>query len=253
MTLQDIRPRHQSERVRRDTRRRTLTVASVAALTPKMLRMEFTSPDLADFFSGAPDDHVKLIVPAPGGEAMRDYTPRRFDPARRSLTIDFAIHDEGPATLWALAAQVGDQVQIGGPRGSLVVPDDFDWYLLVADETGLPAVGRRLEELRAGVPALSLVLVDDAREAQAIETRTDWRPQWLRRDAEAGSDAERLLGAVRALQLPPGDGYVWIAAEASVAKTLRDHFLEERGHPAPWMRAAGYWLRGAAGKHAHLD
>jgi NADPH-dependent ferric siderophore reductase len=41
--------------------------------------------------------------------------------------------------------QVGDRLDIGGPRGSAVVPDDFDWYLLIGDEARRPpsAAGSR--------------------------------------------------------------------------------------------------------------
>ena len=132
--------RHRIERVRQEPKRRRLTVASKERLTPSMLRLTFTSPDLADFSSPAPDDHIKLFLPDPvhpGQEVMRDYTPRAFDAARKILTIDFAIsppqdgrpdgrpmHEAGPAKAWALAAQVGDRLEIGGPRGSTMVADD---------------------------------------------------------------------------------------------------------------------------------
>ena len=84
----------------------------------------------------------------------RDYTPRRYDAGRNELVIDFALHDAGPATDWAAQAEPGQQLAVGGPRGSFVVPDDFDWYLFIGDETALPAIGRRLEELRAGARAI---------------------------------------------------------------------------------------------------
>lgn len=246
---------HSLSRVRHETRRRTLTVASLLRLTPKMLRIGFTSPELADFVSAAPDDHVKLFLPAgPSGEpCMRDYTPRAFDRKTGALTIDFALHEAGPATAWALAAKVGDQLEIGGPRGSTIVPDDFDWRLIISDETGLPAIGRWLEELGPGVPVTTLVVVDDLGEAQRIETKAAWNAQWVCRDEAAGDDAERLLRAAEALAFPPGDGFIWIAAEAKVAKTLRAYFMEERRHPPRWMRASGYWSRGQSGAHEKFD
>ncbi|MDE1149757.1 MAG: siderophore-interacting protein [Azospirillaceae bacterium] len=244
--------RHPIQRVRHDTRRRTLTVTAVTRLTPKMLRIDFTSPDLADFTSAGPDDHVKVFLSNGGESVMRDYTPRAFDREKRTLTIDFAIHEAGPATAWALQAKVGDTLEIGGPRGSVVVPDDFDWYLLIADETGLPAMGRRLEELRPGVPVLTVAVIDNADEVQAIETGTAWTPHWIYRDQQPGGDADLLRQALDGLTLPEGDGYVWIAAEAQVVKALRGHFIEERKHPAAWMRASGYWLRGEAGAHENF-
>ena len=50
-------------------------------------------------------------------------------------------HDGGPATSWAKAAVPGDTLEIGGPRGPTIVANDFDWFLLVGDETALPAIG----------------------------------------------------------------------------------------------------------------
>jgi NADPH-dependent ferric siderophore reductase len=33
-----------------------------------------------------------------------------------------------------------DKLVIGGPRGSLVVPEDYAWQLYVCDESGMPAL-----------------------------------------------------------------------------------------------------------------
>ena len=71
---------------------------------------------------------------------MRDYTPRRHDAEAGTLEIDFALHEAGPATQWAEQAKVGDLLGVGGPRGSFIVPTDFDWHLLIGDDTALPAI-----------------------------------------------------------------------------------------------------------------
>ncbi len=241
--------RHQISRVRRETRRRTLAVASVERLTPRMQRVHFTSDDLRDFDSGAPDDHIKLFLPTPEGPQSRDYTPRAFDAARGRLTVDFALHEAGPATAWALAAKAGDRLEIGGPRGSNIVADDFDWYLLIGDETALPAIGRRLEELRPGVPVTTVVAIDDDGERQTPVTRAAWTPVWAVRKPAMTDDAALILDALAGHEPPPGDGYVWIAAEGRVARALRVHFVEALGHPREWIKAAGYWSRGQVAVH----
>ncbi|MFG1391965.1 siderophore-interacting protein [Xanthobacter agilis] len=243
-------PRHQVERVRQEPKRRTLTVTAVYDISPRMRRIVFTSPELADFSSPAPDDHIKLFLPdadAPSGEVLRDYTPRRFDPERRLLTIDFARHEAGPATRWAQAAAIGDTLAIGGPKGSTIVPDDFDWYLLVGDETALPSIGRRLEGLRAGVPVTSIVVIESPAEVQSFDTAAGLSPTWVFRSGRTEGDARLLREALARWRTPPGAGYAWIAAEAEVARTLKAHLLEERGHPKAWLKASGYWVRGAAG------
>ncbi len=42
---------------------------------------------------------------------------------------------------------MGDKLTIGGPRGSLVVPEDYARQLYVCDESGMPALRRRLESI----------------------------------------------------------------------------------------------------------
>jgi NADPH-dependent ferric siderophore reductase len=248
--------RHQVTRIRRETRRRTLTVAATEKLSAHLLRIRFTSPDLTDFESAAPDDHVKLFLPNDdfenGRPAMRDYTPRAFDTVAGTLTIDFAVHEAGPATTWAMAARPGDTIQIGGPRGSAVVADDFDWYLLIGDETALPAICRRLEELRAGVPVIALLAVDSAEDEIAMPERTALDVSWTRR-SESGDDTARLIALIDEHPRPTGDGYVWIAGESSVARAVRGYVIETLGHPREWTKAAGYWTRGVADAHERID
>jgi NADPH-dependent ferric siderophore reductase len=252
--------RHQITRVRRETRRRTLTVTAVERLTPQMQRVRFASPELSDFSSSAPDDHIKLFVPATAeqggdtaGRCMRDYTPRAFDPAQGTLTVDFALHEAGPATAWALNARVGDMLEIGGPRGSQVVADDFDWYLLIGDETALPSIGRRVEELRPGVPVITIVVTDTAADVQSFTTTADWRPLWIARNPASGDDAGLLQSALADYVFPPGDGYVWVAAEAQTARSIRSYLIDIRQHPRSWLKASGYWARGREATHETID
>ncbi len=239
--------RHQITRLRHETRRRTLRVAAIEHLGAHMRRMVFTAPELHDFVSAGFDDHIKLFFPGEDGTTvMRDFTPRRFDPAAQSLTIDFALHDAGPATQWAAAARVGDRLDIGGPRGSAVIPDDFDWYLLIGDESALPAIGRRVEELRPAVPVITLALVETAGDEQRFVTAAQWQGHWVYRSENRGDDAGVLIAALGAIALPAGEGFVWIAAESTVARALRAHVIDTIGHPREWTKAAGYWTMGLA-------
>lgn len=216
-------------------------------VTPSMLRIVLEGSDLADFASAAPDDHVKLFVPTDSGEVeRRDYTPRRFDASARTLAIDFALHDAGPATRWAMRARPGDQLDVGGPRGSAVVPWSFDWWLLVGDETALPALGRRAEEAPGEARIISLAAVASSEEEQSFDTAADHTALWAHRPAGRADDPRPLLDALSGLSLPAGDGFVWITAEAKAARAVRDHLWGERGRPRAWTRAGGYWTKGVA-------
>ena len=250
--------RHAITRVRHELRRRTLAVRRVERVTPGMLRLHLAGADLQGFTSLGPDDHVKLFLPGEDGAIeRRDYTPRRYDPEAGELAIDFALHGPGahpagPATRWALNAKPGYTLEIGGPRGSLVVANDFDWWLLIGDETALPAIGRRLEELPAGTRVTTIVAVADPSDEQRFATVADHRPIWIHRPASAADDPAPVLAALDALPWPSGDGYVWIAAEAGVARAVRSR-VQAAGHPAAWLRASGYWKRGVADAHETIE
>ncbi len=250
---------HQITKVRRESKRRMLTVVATERLTPRMQRIHFQSPDMYDFASDAADDHVKLFFPDgaggsdPASVTMRDYTPRKFDIAKGMLTIDFVLHEAGPATAWAMAAKAGDVLQVGGPRGSNVVADDFDWYLLIGDETALPAIGRRVEELRDGVPVTTLVVVDDVAEEQTFVTRAGWMPLWVHRAGRSENDAVLMQQVLENLVLPAGEGYIWIAAEVNVARSLRAYVKEKYAPPREWLKASGYWNLGAIAAHERIE
>lgn len=242
-------------RFRHETRRRILTVVAVRRVTPNMIRISLSGEDLDGFTSLSPDDHVKLFVPAAetGKEPqMRDYTPRHFDAASRVLTIDFAVHDAGPATAWALAAQPGDWVQIGGPRGSQVITGPVQHWLLIGDETALPAIGRRIEEAAVGTRITAIMAVAGPADEQHFVTKAVLETHWLHRPLGAAASPTPLLAKLRDMPVPAGT-FVWIAAEAQVARALRSHLLQDRNHPPGWMKAAGYWVEGRADTTEKFD
>jgi NADPH-dependent ferric siderophore reductase len=238
---------HEITRVRHELRRRSLHVRRTEYVTPRMLRLILAGDELAGFTSPSPDDHVKVFAPSQGGAIeRRDYTPRRYDAAANELALDFALHDAGPVTAWARGVKIGDAAEIGGPRGSLVVPHDFDWWLLIGDETALPAIGRRIEELPAGTPVTSIVSVTGSEEEQQFATQADHGAIWVHRPPVQADDPVPLLTALEQYAPPAGDGFIWVAAEGGVARALRKHILEAWRHPAPWLKASGYWAIGKA-------
>lgn len=234
------------ERVRHELKRRSLIVSSVEKITPGMLRIEVIGDDLADFVSLAPDDHIKVIVPGAGEEMeRRDYTPRRYDNDARTLVLDFAIHEAGPATRWALDARCGDKLEIAGPRGSAVVSSEIKNWLLIGDETALPAIGRRIEEADSDARITAIVAVANDAEHQAFRSDAQVQTHWVHRPLSEATDASTLLATLRSVELLP-ETFVWIAAEASVTRAMRNYLVEERCYPLSWIKASGYWVKGKA-------
>lgn len=243
-------------RVMHEIKRRRLQVARVLDLTPRMRRITLTGPELAGFISLGTDDHVKVFFPQNAEEqatletlvlgadkdsrampAMRDYTPRRYDLDRLELDIDFVLHGDGPASTWAAQAQPGQFLHIGGPRGSMVVPDIFDSYLLIGDETALPAIARRLEGLAANRRALVVVEIENGAEQQVLDSPAEVKVIWVLR--EGGKD--HLLSTVQQLSLPEGELYAWIATEAKASRQIRRVLLDDKGLDQQFVKAVGYW------------
>ncbi|WP_454738205.1 siderophore-interacting protein [Cupriavidus necator] len=260
------------QRVRHPLKMRLLQVLRTAQVSPQLLRVTLGGADLEDFVSASFDDHVKVFFPVDGADKpvlpqvgpdgiafpegqprppARDYTPRRYDAAKRELDIEFVMHGDGPASMWAAQARPGQYLGVGGPRGSFVVPAAFDWHLLIGDDTALPAIGRRLEELGSDTRAIVVVEVADASAQIPLPTQAQLDLHWLHRgDAPEGSQLE---AALRKITLPRGEGYVWAAGEAAAMKAVRQYLVSERSIDKRRIRASAYWKRGDAAVHETLD
>ncbi len=235
------------QRVRHEIKRRNLHVLRVETLSPNVRRVVFTGDDLADFNSASFDDHIKFMLDVGETEPVRrDYTPRSFDAAAGELTLEFALHGDGPAARWAAQAVPGQRATIAGPRGSFIIPLDYDWHLLVGDDTAMPAIARRLEELPAGARAIVILQVPDVADRRRFDSVAAVDLQWV-------SGTDELLSAVRTLVLPTGEGYAWCAGEAVAMATLRKILVEEKGHDRHAIRAAAYWKHGAVAHHENLE
>ncbi|NAS62295.1 NADPH-dependent ferric siderophore reductase [Pseudomonas syringae pv. actinidiae] len=244
-------------RVMHEIKRRKLKVVRVTDLTPLMRRITLQGPELAGFISLGTDDHVKLFFPQTPQEhaaleeltatsdkdaprpPMRDYTPRRYDEASGELDIDFVLHGEGPAAhLGPLRLSRGSFLHIAGPRGSMVVPDMFDSYLLIGDETAIPSIARRLESLPANRAALVVVEVANQQEQQTFESAAQVDVIWIVRIEQS------LVDVVRRLEMPEGKLYAWIATESGLSRKLRRVLLDGFCLEDDFVKAAGYWKLG---------
>ncbi|WP_339532045.1 siderophore-interacting protein [Pseudomonas mucidolens] len=240
-------------RVTHEIKRRRLDVLRVVDITPRMRRITLGGEQLAGFISLGSDDHIKLLFPQNAAEQaalesptfsikgdgpqppMRDYTPRRFDLDSGELDIDFVLHGDGPAATWAEQAKPGQHLYIAGPRGSMIVPDIFDSYLLIGDETALPAIARRLEELPAGRKVLAVIEVADAAEKQTLPSAADVEVMWMVR-----GEAD-LLTTVQHLRVPSGSLYAWVATETKVSRQVRRLLLDVHKLNDEFVKAVGYW------------
>ncbi|GBQ10544.1 siderophore-interacting protein [Swaminathania salitolerans] len=269
---------HLPVRIRHRLAMRRIVVSQIVPLSTRMRRIVFTGADLHDFVAPGADDHVRLFFPSPGqagpvlprlvprgkpdghapdghepdGEPVvaRDYTPRRFDPASGELTIDFVLHDSGPAACWARHAVSGLWLGMGGPAASYLPPPICTAHLLIGDDTALPAIARMVE----GYPVDHAITV-------LLATEETPKTYPLRRHGALtvhryapSKDGADLIAAIEALTLPPlSELHVWIAGEIDIVRHLRSHLIQKKAVPRDRIRAAGYWRAGKTGGGSHME
>ena len=243
----------QITRVRHELKRRTLTVFRVVRLAPEMVRVVLTGEELHGFTSLGFDDHIKIFLADETGEpALRDFTPRHFDAATGELWIDFFLHDAGPAAAWAALAAAGQQLQIGGPKGSAILsPQGIDMHVLIGDEAALPAIGRCLAELPAGSNARAFVEVAAVDQWRGYPLPRSHDATWIAREPQP-SAAKSVIAALGAAALPQDRAFYWVAMETQAARAVRRHLHEERSVNKRWIKAAGYWQLASAGSHQRI-
>lgn len=262
------------QRVRHPLKSRLVQVKRVEQVQPGFVRVTFGGDELEGFMSASFDDHMKMFFPAdpdakpvkpeisekgtvfPEGierPVARDYTPLHFDAEKLELEVDFVLHEAGPATRWAAQAKPGQYLLIGGPRGSFVIPDAFDWHILLGDETALPAIRRRLRELPAGKRVMVIIETQHSSAHVTLETQADAHVQWVRPAVDTADGVSALERAVRRLLMPEGDGFIWAAGEYNVVRRIRQYLVDEKHVNKQRIRAASYWRHGEQGAHKNFE
>ncbi|MGU3575448.1 siderophore-interacting protein [Brucellaceae bacterium C25G] len=179
----------------------------------------------------------------------RPYTIRRWDASRCEMTIDIVVHEGGVAAGWAMSAQVGDVVGICNPEGRLWIPKGSNWILMLTDITGLPAVGRVLEELPDGFKAIVHVEIPLDADKQELVTKADASINWhvchgVKEERPGYTELPRIAQNID--HLPDGSGYIYIAGEARAVSDCRKHFRDILGFDKKRIDAIGYWIEGQA-------
>lgn len=241
-----ILPQHRIERVRYELRRRNVTVSKVERNGDGFARISFSGAELQGFQSQSFDDHIKFVFhTAQGDTVMRDYTPLSRDAANGELVLEFALHGHGAAASWAQQAEVDMTAMIGGPKGSMIIPAEQDWHLLVGDASSLPAIRRRLAELPATARVDVLLLRSDSTAPWSLPQQAAWCVTQV-------ADEAALLAALRSWRQAPGNGFAWCAGEGGLMRQARNILLEEKQLPRAGVKVAAYWRQGEADFHERL-
>jgi NADPH-dependent ferric siderophore reductase len=227
----------------------TATVASVQQLTPRMMRVRLVDHSLVGL-AAVPGQTLKIYVPdlVSGCPVSRDYTVRDYtafdgDGAKRRLDIDFVLHGEGPAANWARRVQPGETLEFVGPSGRYRPDPSADWHLFAGDETALPAIQAYVAMLPAEACALLYLEVADPAEQQPMPGAARPIVCWLHRGDQEPGTSTVLEDAVQAVQLPPGQGRIWLAGHTPTVRRIRAHLLNQRGVDRRALYVKGFWDR----------
>lgn len=238
-------------------------VRRIEQVSVHMLRVVLGGGDLHRFrSSGAGDERLLVVFPPPGASAppppvrladgtldypdratcppMRSYTVRGWDDDTDQMLVDFVLHPGGVAAPWAIRARPGDVVYVTEATGWYAPPASATWQVLLADMTGLPALGRILEESTSALPTLAIAEVPEAGDRQDLAVPAGSTLRWLTGTGN-GLGPSRLLASLRELDLPSGPGYVWFAGEAAESRGVRKYLRSERGWTAEHFTILGYW------------
>ncbi|MDQ0727103.1 siderophore-interacting protein [Microbacterium sp. W4I20] len=201
-------------------------VLAVSRVSPNFVRVTFGGDELFEFCTPGEvfDSRIKLVFPPASGilppldrdtgdwwgsylavpeeerGSMRTYSVRdlRVDPvtAATEVDVDFVLHLapglSGPASRWADAAAVGQELFVVGPRrgvpadahgGAEFAPGSAPSVVLVGDETAAPAIARILEDAPRDLRGIAFLEVPSAEDVLPIDAPAGVEVRWLPRTA----------------------------------------------------------------------
>src|SRR5690606_18576262 len=167
--------------------RSVLTVKHTKHLSPHYIRITLTGEDVLLFKDAKVGSNNKIFLPAQGenethfdSSIRRTYTHRGINLDKNEMAIDFVAHGEtGPASAWAINAKSGDPLGVAMKVTSSPLYPEVDWYLLVADATGIPVIAAILESLPASAKGIAFIEVLNKNEEIPLTTVADIQIRWV--------------------------------------------------------------------------
>lgn len=256
-----------------------LSVLRTERLSPHWMRITLGGGDIARFTPMGFDQWFRIFLPL-GGDAgleripakankilgylkylripdgmrpvMRNYTVRAYRPAGpgggAEIDVDFVLHGSGPtagpASRWASAAQAGESVVIIDEGLGFNPERGVERVVLVADETGAPAIAGVCASLPAGATGTAIIETPSPDDVVPFDAPAGIEVRWIVREAGVKPGAPA-LAALSALDALPADAHYFIVGEQSLPTSAR-RVLVERGVERHQISFVGYWRVGAA-------
>lgn len=176
---------------------------------------------------------------------LRNYTVRGYRPDGPELDLDIVLHETtdataGPAMTWARSCRAGDKVAIIDEGIGFTPPAGLDRFVLVADESGLPAVAGILGSLPSDAVGQVILEIPSDADRQALECPAGVELTWVVRDDAAAIPGRRALAVATALPAPTEPFYGWAVGESALPVAMRRHWVAA-GVPKEHIMFCGYW------------
>jgi NADPH-dependent ferric siderophore reductase len=235
-------------------------VVRTRQLTPRVQQVTVGGCGLAGFPVADADAFAYLLLPPAGRDEMsigldfewshvrsmpREerprgayYSVRHHRPDALEIDLEIVCHDDGVAAGWAAAATPGDKAALWGPRVLFDPPEDTTWTLLLADDTGVPAMLSILERLPVDQRVAAVAEVADPGEVRHVEPGPCVDLRWVCRSRD-----ERAVDVVRSLRLPASAGYAWGGGEHGWIQELDELVADVHGVDAERRSLTSYWRR----------
>jgi NADPH-dependent ferric siderophore reductase len=187
-----------------------------------------------------------LAIPEEARPHCANYTVADFRPAEGELDIDFVIHRgadgelEGGAAIWACSTVPGDSMALLDQGILFDRPDDASEVLIVADESGLPAVAGILRSLPRDTVGRVFQEVPTSLDRRELDGPAGVDVSWIVRDDTSLAAGSKTLEALKAhAELDPR-GYAFVVGESTLATEGRRH-LHRLGLPKSRITFSGFW------------
>ena len=235
-----------------------VTVIERQAISPNMVRISLTADCVSSFADNVQGGHIKLVFPevkhASNGflsflrganvrKRMRTYTVRHIDKNNKRIDIDFVVHGyDGPASSWAMSAEVGDQIAISNPAGPKLKTVASNHYIFAVDITAFPAAAAGLESLPEDATGDVFVNIPSKDDVQPVNAPKGMRFHWITSQPQSERQAS-FSEHVRRCTLTGEEG-IFVAGEYEVVCELRDYFRKEKNFSKDQLYISSYWKRG---------
>jgi NADPH-dependent ferric siderophore reductase len=195
---------------------------------------EVTLAGQASVLAGVPGNDVMVQFTNDTGRMVRRrYSVRAVDAALDQFTLWITTAHDGVGSSWAKGAVPGDEMDVIGPRGKVVLDELADWHLFVGDITILGSAYRLAQSIEAPGRAIFIVETDHADDAltATFDEGIGITGIFVDRMGRAKDDPSGLLSGLAAFAFPPDQGHAYVFGEFHVMKavqtTLMDRGLED--------------------------